>query len=202
MRRTVRPWRTLVASALLLTSVPGPGSAARAEVDSGPGGHPLEFGLWLGHADFDDAIRFQNDVVYGLSLAAGIASWFRLGMELSQVTTRDRSQSEWTSAVIVGIMSRFEPWSASRLAVGALLGVSFMAFEERPGSDSISEGLDLGPSLRVALPRGWLARGDLFWRMQTFRLIPVDAAGVPTGEREETGYLWSRIVRVGLSHEF
>jgi hypothetical protein len=194
--------RAVLLTLTLLAVTVGGTSPAFAQAESRIGGHPLEFGVQVGYVDFDSEIRFENDVVYGLSLGAGVVPWLRLGLELSYITTKDRERSTWVSAVTAGIMSRVEPWSASRVSAGGMLGVSFMAFEEDESSDSISEGLDMGVSLRVNLTPQWLLRGDVFWRMQTFRLVPVDENGSETGEREETGYLWSGIFRLGLSHEF
>jgi hypothetical protein len=38
--------------------------------------------------------------------------------------------------------------------------------------------------------------------MQTFNRVQVDEGGIPTGDPQETGYLWSRVFAVGLGHGF
>jgi hypothetical protein len=193
------PWTRILPIAMAVVIGPGTRPQVAGAV---VGGHPLEFGLSAGYTDFDAAIRFENDAVFGMNAAMGIASWFRLGFDLSTITAYDRDGQAWISAITTAIVGRVEPWPAARISGGGLFGVSFMAFEERPNSDSVSEGFDLGPSVRLSISPRWILRGDLFWRMQTFRLVPVDANGLRTGEREETGYLWSRIFRMGLSHVF
>lgn len=167
-----------------------------------PGGHPLEFGVYAGHVDFDDEIRFQNDGVLGLAGGFGITPWLHLGLDLSRMTMRDTELERWTEATTFAIRAEVAPRAERRFSPLAFLGVSFMGFEESATTDAISEGLDLGLGARWRLSGEWNLRAILTSRMQTFRFVPVTATGEPAGRAEETGYLWSRVWRVGVTHVF
>ena len=186
--------RALLLFALLVIAAP-----AVAET---PGGNSLEFGITLGRVDFDKAIRFENDAAVGAHLVAGLHPWWSLGIQLDRITARDRVQELWQDITVISVRTRVEPWSDRMLSAGAVLGVSFMAFQDAPDFDAISEGLDLGPSFRLSLAHGWRVRAELMLRMQTFNLIELDAFGVPTGTPEETGYLWSRVWQLGVARGF
>jgi len=186
-----RGWLAL----LLLLLIPAPALG-------GPGQHRLETGVYVGRMDFDDGIRFENDSVLGISLGFGIRPWLLLGVDLSQMTMRDAELQRWSQATTFAIRAEVAPRAEARWSPLGFLGVSFMGFEESATSDAISEGLDLGIGARWRLGPDWNVRAILTSRMQTFRLVPFTATGEVAGDSEETGYLWSRLWRLGLTHVF
>lgn len=167
-----------------------------------PGGNRIEVGAFVAAIDFDDSIRFENDLVMGIQGQLGFRPWFRLGVELAQMTVRDGRRDVWTTANAFAIRASAEPWSRGALGVSGSMGVSFVAFEESANWDAVSEGLDLGLGARWGVSSRWNLRGRLLLRLETFKLVQLNANGEPTGDREETGYLWSQLFRLELSHVF
>lgn len=171
---------------------------ARAQM----GGHRLEFAFGADWVDFDDDIRFEDGIQSSLSLLAEVFPGATLGLEFNHAGVRDRERDEFVDVFTATIRARAEPWSRSRVGLGAVMGVSFLAFENEPSLDAVSEGFELGPSIRVNLDGAWRVRAEWLWRIQTVNRVRVDAQGVPTGEQDETGYLWSTVARVGVGVAF
>ncbi len=166
------------------------------------GPNKLGFEMFGAHTHFDEEIRFDDDFSLGAALRLGFSPWFGLGIELSTARLRDAERDVQSQAIFFGVNARFEPWRAKRFGLGALVGVSFMAFEESANTDSISEGFELAPSFLFLVSDAWTLRADLMFRLQTFRVILVDETGQRIGDSFETGYLWSRALRVGLGYAF
>jgi hypothetical protein len=166
------------------------------------GGHRLEFAFGADWVDFDDDIRFEDGIQSSLAILAEVFPGATLGLELNHAAVRDRERDEFVDVFTAALRGRAEPWSRARLGLGAVMGVSFLAFENEPSIDSVSEGFELGPSLRLNLDSAWRIRGEWIWRIQTVSRVRVDDQGLPSGRQEETGYLWSAVARVGVAVAF
>jgi hypothetical protein len=164
--------------------------------------HSVRLGLWLGHLSFSDRLHFDSDQVFGLRAAAGFNDWVELGVALGQMTMRDQRRDLWSDSVQFDMQGRFMPLVLRESRVGVLLGVSFTGFEEDESSDAVAEGLDLGFAGNWSATARWTVSADLLWRMQSFNLLPRDTEGNVVGGRAETGYVWSRLLRVGVGHAF
>lgn len=162
----------------------------------------LEVGGSVAQLDFDDAIRFDNDQAWTLRAGADLFPAWQMSMSYGFAHAFDRRRADWAGLHMLGVESRFEPWPARRVGPVGLLGVNFTAFPDRPPADSIGEGLDLGLGLRWSpLPQLRL-RADFLLRMQSFTRFEPDGDGLPQGEPIESGYLWSRVFRVGVGRVF
>jgi hypothetical protein len=144
--------RLSLVSVLLVAVVPA--SEAKAQI----GGNQLEMGLNGGYVEFAEGIRFRDDLAISLYGLARFASWLSMGLEMSWIGAEDELQGVWQDIIVATVRGRVEPFGAARFSPGLLLGVSFMAFQDAPALDAISEGLDLGPSLRIELGNGWVLR--------------------------------------------
>ncbi len=165
-------------------------------------GHPLQLGVTAAHLDFDEDIRFEDDLLLTLEGAAELLPGWTLGVELGRVTARDRERDHLEDLLLAGIRSRyaFRPQREWSPWVGA--AVSFTVFEDAPDLDSVSEGFDLGAGGRFEPVPDWQLRAGFWVRLQTIKRVEVDALGVPTGRRIETGYLWSRLFSLGVARAF
>jgi len=103
------------------------------------GGHELELGINGAYVEFADGIRFQDDVAISAYGLARFTSWLSMGLEMSWIGAQDEIQQIWQDIVIATARARVEPFGASRFSPGLLLGVSFMAFQDAPALDAISE---------------------------------------------------------------
>lgn len=165
-----------------------------------PGGHRLEFSLHSGWTDFDDQIRFDDDVSVSATLLAEVLPFFSMGLELGRVGARDRIEDRVQDVLIASIRGRIEPWRDARFNGGGLLGVSFVAFENRPNIDSISEGFELGGSARWNVDPHWRVRMDLILRLQAYPSN--ESSDDPLGGDEQTEFVWSQVLRLGLGRGF
>jgi len=173
-------------------------AGASAEI----GGHRVDVGVWFGRMFFDADLRFEDDQVVGLQAAGEVTDWIQLSVSLGQMTMRDRKRDAWSESVLFEMMWRLTPLRSRHGDLGGIVGVSFMGFEEDEITDAVAEGLDLGLTGRRNLSERWRVGIDWFWRMQQFNLVPVDENGNPTGERDESDFVWSMILRGGLSYAF
>lgn len=185
----------IVAAVALLFLLPGLAFADQ-------GGRRLEFGVNTGWTDFDDEIRFEDDVNLSASILAEVLPFFAMGLELSRVGAEDRLQDTIQDVVVASLRGRIEPWRDARFSGGGLLGVNFVAFENGPGLDSVSEGFELGGTARWNVDSDWRVRFDLILRLQAVNRPVVDATGAPTGAEDEIGFVWSQVYRVGLARGF
>lgn len=173
-------------------------SSATAEI----GGHRVDLGVWFGRVFFDESLRFEDDQALGFLAAGEFTDWVQLSVSIGRMTMRDSKRDVWSESVLFEMMWKLRPLQTSQGEFGGLIGVSFMGFEEDEVTDAVAEGLDLGLSASRDLTTRWRLGVDWFWRMQQFSLVPVDENGRPTGEREESDFIWSMILRAGLSYAF
>lgn len=166
------------------------------------GGRRLEFTVNSGWTDFDSEIRFDDDVSVSATLLAEVLPFFSMGLELGRVGAKDREQDIIQDVIVASIRGRIEPWRDARFSGGGVLGVTFVAFENRPDLDSISEGFELGGSARWNIDADWRLRFDLLLRLQTVNRPVLDDDGLPTGGDDETGFVWSQVYRVGIGRGF
>jgi Outer membrane protein beta-barrel domain len=162
----------------------------------------LSVGVVASRVDFASEIRFEDANALGLSAMVELRPWWRLGLQFDRVSARDRDLDRWQSILVASIQSRFlaRPEAKWSPLLGA--GVSFMGFEDSESFDAVAEGLDLTLGAQLRLDPRWTLRGEFLSRMQSFNVVIVDARGRPTGEGEETGYRWSRVMQVGLDYAF
>ena len=166
------------------------------------GHHAVRLGFWAGHVDFSEELNFDSDQVFGVYASAQFADWVELGVALGQMTMRDHRRDVWSDSVAFDMQWRFLPVQLQRARAVALLGVPFTGFEEDEFSDAVAERLDLGLVLNWSATDRWSVSLDAFWRMQSFNLLPLDAQGNVLGDRAETGYIWTQILRLGVGHAF
>ena len=166
------------------------------------GGRGLEFSVNAGWTDFDEEIRFEDDASVSATVLAEVLPFFSMGLELGRVGARDRVRDEFHDVIVVSVRGRVEPWRERRLNGGMLLGVTFVAFENRPNIDSVSEGFEFGGSGRWNIDTDWRVRFDAILRLQTVSRPVLDDAGIPTGDEEEIGFVWSQVYRVGVGRGF
>ncbi|HEX9639773.1 MAG TPA: hypothetical protein VGB13_00505 [Candidatus Krumholzibacteria bacterium] len=178
------------------------GFAPRARAQDPVGGHTVRVGLWLGHMSFSERLHFDSDQVFGLRAAAGFTDWAEVSVALGQMTMRDQRRDVWNNSVQFDMHGRFMPLAIHTSRAGMLLGVSFTGFEEDALSDAVAEGLDVGFAANWNATELWTISADLLWRMQTFNLLPRDSQGTVIGGRAKTGYVWSRLLRLGVGHAF
>lgn len=166
------------------------------------GHHAVRLGFWAGHVDFSEELNFDSDQAFGVYASAQFTDWVELSVALGQMTMRDHRRDVWSDSVAFDMQWRFLPLEIRRARGGALLGVSFTGFEEDEFSDAVAEGLDLGLALNWGATERWGISLDAFWRMQSFNLLPRDSQGNIIGNRLETGYIWTQILRLGVGHAF
>lgn len=170
---------------------------------AGPiGGHRLEMVVAADWINFDRSIRFEDSLGTSFSLLAEVYPGATLGLEFGHAGARDRERESIADVLTVAIRGRVEPFALGDWRMGAVLGVSFLNFEDQASLDSVSEGFELGPTVRWNIDRSWRLRLDWLWRVQTVSRPSLDPAGVPTGEQTETGYLWSSVARMGVGIAF
>ena len=166
------------------------------------GGRSLEFGVNAGWTDFDGEIRFEDDVSVSATVLADVLPFASLGLELGRIGAEDRLQDTIQDVIVASIRGRIEPWRDARFNGGMLLGVTFVAFENRPDLDSISEGFEFGGSARWNVDSDWRVRFDLILRLQTVNRPVFDEQGIPTGGEDEIGFVWSQVYRLGVARGF
>jgi len=166
------------------------------------GGRRLEFAVNSGWTDFDSEIRFDDAMSVSATVLADVLPFFSMGLELGHIGAKDREQDIIQDVLVASIRGRIEPWRDARFSGGGVLGVTFVAFENRPDLDSISEGFELGGSARWNIDADWRLRMDLLLRLQTVNRPVLDDAGLPTEGEDETGFVWSQVYRVGIGRGF
>ena len=181
----------------LLLIVGAPGSVVAQDA-----GNRFEFAMHVDGVDFDRQIRFDDEAGVSAQLLADLWPGFSMGLELAHVGTADRERDALQDIVTISIRGRVEPWHRSRLSAGAILGVSFMTFENLDNIDSVSEGFEIGPGLRWNHDETWRVRAGLIFRVQTVNRPTLDDAGVPTGESDDIGFVWTRLWRIGVGRAF
>lgn len=170
--------------------------------DAELGGRRLEFGVNSGWTDFDREIRFDDDVSVSATVLAEVLPFFAMGLELGRIGAKDRIQDVIQDVLVASIRGRIEPWRSSRFSGGGILGVTFVAFENRPDLDSISEGFELGGGARWNVDANWRVRFDAILRLQTVNRPVLDENGIPTGDETEIGFVWSQVYRLGIARGF
>lgn len=166
------------------------------------GGHRLEVVVSLDWIDFDDQIRFEDGLGTAVSIQAEVVRGATLGLEFGHAGVRDRERERIADVLTVAIRGRVEPIAFGPAKLGATLGVSFLNFENQVALDSVSEGFELGPSLRWNVDSTWRLRVEWLWRVQTVSRPALDENGLPTGDQDETGFLWSNVARMGVGVAF
>ncbi len=182
--------------AVALLALPARGTAQEI------GGHRLEVVVAADWINFDRLIRFEDSLGTSFALLAEVFSGATLGLEFSHAGARDRGSESISDVLTIAIRGRGEPFAVGDWRVGAVLGVSFLSFEDQTSLDKVSEGFELGPTVRWNIDRSWRLRLEWLWRVQTVTRTTLDSAGLPTGEETETGYLWSSVARMGVGVAF
>jgi hypothetical protein len=165
------------------------------------GGHRVSLQLRAGHVALHEDIRFEGDTLFEVGIAYELVEWLELCVALSQMRAWDRRQEHWSNSVGFALHADVWPSTLTRSGLGALSGMSLMGFDDDE-SDLVVEGLDLGLAWRRTLGGSWQLRAEAFGRLQSYEFIRVDSLGVPVGGTEETGFLWSRVLRAGVSLAF
>jgi len=176
-------------------------AATAGSVAEKPPGHALHVGFHAGNWDFNDAFRFENEVLYGLSAGAWIVPGFSLELDLQRVDTRSKRDGEDAQLTFVNLHGRYR-WRPEHLfAPGLVVGVSFMTADNQFSANSITEGFDLGPSLQWQLGRRVRMIADLLFRYTSVR-VAVDPADGRTSPGTTIEYVWSRGGRLGVDFAF
>jgi len=162
--------------------------------------YPVDLALYAGYWSFDSAFRYEDDAVFGLRGTVGMASWMTLQLELDQITTSNKRSNDWAQAVSFAMHGLFELRGNARWRPGVLAGVAFMGMDNRQDFDAISEGFDLGPSLRLKGSGRLGLQADVLFRYQSVRINPVDENGLPIAD-SAVDYVWSYGARLGVSVE-
>lgn len=163
--------------------------------------YPLEFGVYAGYYNFSSTFRYQDDVVLGLRGGVGIVSWFTLQLELDQITTSNERTNEWAQTISFAMHGLVEGRAGATWRPGLLFGVAFMGIDNTDNIDTISEGFDIGPSLRLRGNDRIGVQADALFRYQSVRVNGVDEDGFPTAD-SEIDYVWSYGLRLGVNVAF
>jgi hypothetical protein len=164
-----------------------------------PASYPLSLGLYAGYWNFSSTFRYENDAVFGLRGSAGLFPWFALQVELDQITTSNKRTDDWAQAISFSMHGLAELRSDKTWRPGLLFGVSFMGLDSTGDIDTISEGFDLGPSLRVRGNDRIGIQADWLFRYQSVR---VNRAIEEEEEVDEIDYVWSSGLRLGVNVVF
>lgn len=159
--------------------------------------HPLELGAYAGYWDFDEVFRYEDDAVLGLRGGVQMLRWLTLEVELDQITTSNTRTGAWSQTISFAIHGLVEPFSMRRWQPGLLTGVAFMGLDNRLDFDSVNEGFDIGPTLRLRTSDRLSLRADALLRYQSVRVnsLAEDGSFLPD---EEIDYVWSYGIRVGV----
>ncbi len=195
---------SMVASFLLVIfSAVGPARSAEPDgsSDTARVGHALHVSGQVGWWDFNEAFRFDDDLFYGLRAGAWINPRLSLEIDLEQIRTRDEERREWSRAVFLNLHGRYQ-WRPERLlSPGMLAGVSFMAADNEIAANSITEGLDLGPTLSLRLGRQTSLLAEILFRYTSLK-HSYRADGTGAGQDEAVQYVWSHGLRLGVDFAF
>ena len=165
-----------------------------------PTSYPIEFGLYAGYWSFNSVFRYQDDAVLGLRGRVGMFRWMSLQLELDQITTSNERTDDWAQTISFAMHGLFEARPEARWRPGILAGVSFMGADNRIAFDAISEGFDIGPSLRLCGSSRLSLQGDVLLRYQSVRVNDTDQNGFPTADGA-VEYVWSYGIRLGVNVE-
>ena len=194
----------LVLLALIALAATGVKPARSAELDSAAApsqGHALHVSTQAGWWDFNKAFRFEDDFFYGIRAGAWMSPQVSLEIDLEQIRTRDEEKQEWSRAMFLNLHGRYQ-WRPERLfSPGVLAGVSFMAADNELSPDSITEGLDLGPTLSLRLGEKTNLLAELLLRYTSLKRSDGTGAG-SIGQDEAVVYVWSQGLRVGVDFAF
>lgn len=163
-----------------------------------PANYPVELGVYAGYWNFSSVFRYEDDAVIGLRGSAGVLRWMAFEIELDQITTSNKRTDEWSQSISFAIHGLFEPLGGERWRPGFLAGVAFMGLDNRLAFDTISEGFDFGPTLRLRANDRISLRGDWLLRYQSVRVGGTndDGSFLPS---DEIDYVWSYGIRLGAS---
>jgi hypothetical protein len=171
------------------------------EHNGAPAHYPLEFGAYAGYWNFSSTFRYQDDAVLGLRGGVGILRWFSLQLELDQITTSNERTNEWAQTISFAMHGLVEARAGATWRPGLLFGVAFMGVDNTDDIDTISEGFDLGPTLRLRGNDRIGMQADMLFRYQSVRVNGVDEDGIPTAN-PEVDYVWSYGIRLGVNVVF
>jgi hypothetical protein len=163
--------------------------------------YPLEFGLYVGYWNFSTTFRYQDDAALGLRGGVGILRWLSLQVELEQITTSNEETNQWAQAVAFAMHGLIEMEAGARWRPGLLFGVSFMGLDNTDDIDTISEGFDVGPSLRLRGTERIGLQADVLFRYQSVRVSGVDENGFPKSD-SDIEHVWSSGARLGVAVVF
>lgn len=169
------------------------------ERDGKPATYPLGLGVYAGYWNFSSAFSYEDDAVFGVRGEVGPWPWFTLQLELEQITTSNKRTDDWAQAIAFAMHGLAEMRTDQTWRPGLLFGVSFMGLDSTGDIDSISEGFDLGPSLRVFGNDRVGMQLDWLFRYQSVR---VNRAIEEEGETDEVDYVWSSGARLGVNVAF
>lgn len=193
-----------MAALFVLVVVLGVRPARSAEMDSSAvasEGHALHVSTQVGWWDFNKAFRFEDDLFYGVRAGAWLSPSMSLEIDLEQIRTRDEEQQEWSRAVFLNLHGRYQ-WRPERLfSPGVLAGVSFMAADNELAPNSITEGLDLGPTLSLRLGERTNLLAELLFRYTSLKRHDGTGAG-SASQDEAVVYVWSHGLRLGVDFAF
>ncbi len=197
-------WLRTAALCLLLTMlVVAPAHSAERDSasDTSGIGHALHLSGQVGWWDFNEAFRFDDDLFYGLRAGAWINPRLSLEIDLEQIRTRDEERREWSRAVFLNLHGRYQFRPERLLSPGMLAGVSFMAADNEIAANSITEGLDLGPTLSVRLGKQTSLLAEILFRYTSLKHSN-RADGTGSGRDEAVQYVWSHGLRLGVDFAF
>ena len=169
-----------------------------AERDEQPVRYPVELGLYAGYWNFNSVYRYQDDAVFGLRGGVGLFSWMSLQVELDQITTSNKRTNEWAQTISFAMHGLFEARAGARWRPGVLVGVAFMGLDNQLDFDGVSEGFDVGPSLRLRSSERISLQGDVLLRYQSVRVNTFNQDGTPAFD-DAIDYVWSYGIRLGVN---
>lgn len=185
----------LVGAVLVNTVVP-----TRAQ--SAPARWVLEFGPYSGFYDFDAVTEFEDFAVFGLRLGARLSEWMRIEASFDEVYTSRKITDHRARQVSFNLHARIEPF-ATRVAPFALVGTGFVILDDADDPDAFGQAYDTGLGLRWNWRPRWLVRTEWVLRRQDFQLWrSVEEESGARSLESEAVTLWSRSLRLGLSHVF
>jgi opacity protein-like surface antigen len=169
------------------------------EREGRPVRYPLGLGVYVGYWNFSSTFRYEDDALFGLRAEAGLWNWFTLQLELEQITTSNKRTEDWAQAIAFAMHGLAELRTDGTWRPGMVFGVSFMGLDSTGDIDSISEGFDLGPSVRVRGNDRIGLQADWLFRYQSVRL---NRAIEEEEETDEVDYVWSSGLRLGVNVAF
>ncbi len=185
---------------------PAPLGPPTGDVESFPAGaerrgRALYVGVHAGNWNFNDAFRYEDEVLYGLSVGAWIASEFSLEIDLERIDTRIENGGGAAQLGFLNLHGRYRWRPENAFAPGVLVGVSFMTADLAEDADSITEGFDIGPSLQWRLSGRSRMFVDLLFRYTSVR-VTVPSADPLASTGDEIRYVWSNGARLGVDFAF